>query len=107
AAGSGGQTHVVSDVSRYSLPADPRTVAVVGKFLTEIALSTPGPVNEEVLGWTYPDAPPPRPVVDPGTHPEWAVLFDHACGTPAPTGPPAPIITPPAVRPGTTATRRP
>src|SRR5262245_30851259 len=36
-AGSGGESHVVPDVSRYSLPADPRTVTAVSKLLTEVA----------------------------------------------------------------------
>jgi hypothetical protein len=106
ATGSGVSSVLVPDVSRYSLAGDPRTGSAVAGFLKEVALGTEGPVYEEVIGWSYPFAPLPRPTVDPGQNPEWAFLFDQTGGATTAIGAGVPMYVPQPPTPTTTTTAR-
>jgi hypothetical protein len=106
ATGSGVSSVMVPDVSRYSLAGDPRTASAVAGFLGEVALGTEGPVHEEVIGWTYPFAPLPRPTVNPGQNPEWAFLFDQAGGATTAIGGGIPLYPPQPTAAATTAAAR-
>jgi hypothetical protein len=71
---------------RFALPTDARTVAIVTQLLHEVAQTTASPVVEHVMGWWYPDAPPARPVVDPGRDGNWVFLFDQPGDVPLAIG---------------------
>jgi hypothetical protein len=71
----------LSEVGRYSLPTDPRTISAVARLLNDLAQRTPEPIREEVLGWSFPQAPAARPIINSGKAVDWAYLFDQPGGT--------------------------
>ncbi len=82
------------------------SVALVTHLLNEVAATTIQPVVVETVGWDYPHAPEPRPMVAPGHSPDWAFLFDESIPSRAGTTPVPAIATKPAAQPNTTAARR-
>jgi hypothetical protein len=90
----------------FDLPSDTRTVAVVAQVLNEIAQTTTAPLVEHVTAWWYRDAPPARPVVDPGRDPQWAFLFDQPGDVPLAIGQGSPVIVAKPTQPTYTSVAR-
>ncbi len=77
---AGVESVTVADAGRYTLASNSETVSAVAKLLNEIAVATPQPVVEEVAAFSYPHAPPARPIVEVGRDLEWNFLFDQPGG---------------------------
>jgi hypothetical protein len=98
----GVRTLTLGGNGRFATTVSPETVGAVSQLLQEVAQAAPPPAVEHVAGWWYPDAPPARPFVDPGTDGDWAFLFDQPGTVPlaisdappaAVTNPGAPVYT--------------